>query len=447
MKRITQDVSKWHVILGREARGLDPADAQDQAGQQFQDELFDRLYAGEPEVLPADQRVHDARTVQWAEGMHEAAGQLPAFQRLAAQVRGDAVQAGFAVDQLVKALGPQASGPAAQNPRARQDPKTQQDQARRALQQAVMTAQTKLDEAMELLEGLECVAFGRQAGSGDEPGQQTRMDGELLRRLVGQAGQHGRLARIARMAGRFKAVASQKAKSRVDHGADEIVDVAQGADLDRVLTGALVRLRHPVLKLAFLRDFHERALQQYRMTGQDTLGRGPVVVLLDKSSSMWESCGNGGPSRDEWATAVMLALLDQAAREHRTFCVITFAGQARSQTIVRAGDRLPVNVLLESADGSSTRIDEAYRAALAVVAAEPSVGKADLMILTDGESHQAPDHDALRAQAQAAGITTYGIGIAVQASCLAPWCDVAESVDPTDRLDDNAAAALFARAA
>jgi uncharacterized protein with von Willebrand factor type A (vWA) domain len=443
VKRITQDVSKWHVILGREARGLAAAERHDQPGLQFQDELFGRLYDGEVDQLDPADRDQPTATVQWAEGLHEAASQLPAFGRLTEQVRGNAAQAGLAVDQLVAALGDQADRPRPNKP---QDQKAR-DTLRRSLGQAVQKVQVVIDDVEEALEGLAWVAWGGPGQADQEPGANVRLEGELLRRLASQAGQNDRLVKIAKMAGRFSAIAANKVRTRVHHGADEIVDIEMGADLSRVLPVALVKLRHPVLRATFLRDFHERALPQYRMAGTETLGRGPIVVMLDKSASMTDRCGGSDVTRDEWATAIMLALLDQAVREHRTFCVIPFDGRARGTVIVRPGEKMPLDTLLMKADGQRTDIDAGYRAALRCIAQEPAVGRADIVILTDGESYATEGHDALRLEAQAAGITTYGVGIAVPASALAPWCDQIESVDPNGSLDNHVADMLFGQAA
>ena len=65
---------------------------------------------------------------------------------------------------------------------------------------------------------------------------------------------------------------------------------------------------------------------QYLLSGNEPLGKGPLVVLLDKSGSM------DGP-RDIWATALSLALLDQAHRERRPFALVC----VRLQSEVRGG--------------------------------------------------------------------------------------------------------------
>ena len=111
-------------------------------------------------------------------------------------------------------------------------------------------------------------------------------------------------------------------------GADEITDLELGADLGRVLPSELARLRVPGLRLALLRDLAERRCLQYQLTANQALGLGPLVVALDKSSSM------EGPA-DEWATAVALALLGIAQAERRTFGLVTFNGDVNFSAVVR----------------------------------------------------------------------------------------------------------------
>ncbi len=52
MKRLLFDVSRWHLMLHREHRGLPRANERDTPQLRLEDELFERLYTGEGERLP-----------------------------------------------------------------------------------------------------------------------------------------------------------------------------------------------------------------------------------------------------------------------------------------------------------------------------------------------------------------------------------------------------------
>ena len=65
MKRILYDVPRWHVYQHRSARGVRLAEKDDSARLRFEDEVFERLYTGEPEPLPETSKATELRA--WAE--------------------------------------------------------------------------------------------------------------------------------------------------------------------------------------------------------------------------------------------------------------------------------------------------------------------------------------------------------------------------------------------
>ena len=109
MRRVLFDVPKWSICLHRWARGLDGVDRADPPALRVADELFERVYQGPPEPLPGSEPDEAVRT--WAERVHTACGQLPAFERLAAECRCDADAAGLAVETLLGELHPHMEEP------------------------------------------------------------------------------------------------------------------------------------------------------------------------------------------------------------------------------------------------------------------------------------------------------------------------------------------------
>ncbi len=296
MRRIIYEVPRWHVYLHRDARGLPSVESGDAPTRRFEDELFDRLYSGGGELL--DEADRDGALRGWAEKVHAAATSSPDFARLGSECRGDASAAATAVETLLDALKPQLDEAQA----------TDVPALRRVVKTACAKASAAVEEMRETTEGLDQVAFGNAPGTGSVKGE-SRPNGRT-RTLATRIKNDARLRRIALLAGRFKRIAAMKQRQKVKHGADEISDVEQGADLGRLLPAELARFVHPKLRLAMLRDLTERRCLQYALTGSETLGKGPLVVCLDKSGSM-----DGPP--DIWATAIALALLDVAQRERR----------------------------------------------------------------------------------------------------------------------------------
>jgi len=424
MKRLLFDVPRWHLYLHREARGLPAAGPEDGPLQQLEDELFEVLYSGEgpPQDEPARPDAHR----DWAKTLHDAFSALPSFQRLARQCRADAGSAAVAVETLMEELQPKLpQAPTVPEPAA----------LRRAAGKGCTEALGAVAEAQELAQGLQGVGAGVRPGDRASDGDGVR-DGVAALKLLGRLRKDPRLRRIAELAGRFKRILAEKKRQRVHHGADEVVDVEQGAELARLLPSELARIRHPRLRLAFLRDFVEKQCLQYRMAGVETLGKGPLVVCLDKSGSM-------AGSKDVWATAVALALLDIAQREKRPFGLICFNGGVTFEATVRAGEQLSQEALFVSCDGG-TDIDAAVSRALDLIdAGSNGMRKADVVLVTDGISDP-NGAAALRVRASAHGVTILGFGIDVSPADLAPWCDSAQAVTSTEMLEAGAADGMAA---
>jgi len=421
MKRVIFDVPRWHAYLHREARGLQNATERDSPVTAFEDELFDRLYSGETTPLP--DRDQNPKLKNWAEGVHGASEALPAFQRLASECLGDAMGAGIAVETLMTALQPQMPTEEDTKP-----PET----VRRTLGGACDKASKAVEEMRDAVDGM--ADMGLMAGKGSGTG--GMLSAGAVRALAGRLRADPRLKQIAMLAGRFKRIAASKRRQRVKHGADEIADVELGADLGRLLPSELVKLTHRGLRLLLLKNLLERQVMQYQLVGQEVLGKGPLVVLLDKSGSM-------DGARDIWATALSLALLDQAQRERRMFALLAFDYRVKFEAVVRPGEALPEEALFTACSGG-TEISNAMSRGLEIIAGDQgALKKADVVLVTDGGS-DAGMAPKLREQALALGVTILGLGIGVEREWIAPWCDEIATVTDLTSIDDTSAEKLFA---
>jgi Mg-chelatase subunit ChlD len=430
MKRILFDVPKWDLFLHREHRQMPRAKAGDDALLRLQDELFEHLYAGGAERLAENDVPADLRP--WAERFHGTCDELPAFRRLAAECRGDAAAAAAAVDALLDEID--IPSPASPSPAA--TPGTSKDPLRRPLAAACRKASGSVDELREMIEGLAQVCFTAGYLPGSGPQHTTPADRRELRPLAARLKNDARLRRIGVLAGRLKRIAATKRRQRVKHGADEISDVEQGADLARALPAELSKLAHPRLRLAFIRSLLERQVLQYQLSGAETLGRGPIVLLLDKSGSM-------DGVKDVWATALSLALLEHAHEERRPFAILDFNGSVTFEVTVEPGQQLPHEALFVGC-GGGTSIAAALERGLEIIAHHPrALRRGDIVLVTDGGS----DTEAaarLRERAHALGVTILGLAIGVRADVLAPWCDEAHGVEDLSSIGEDIATPLFA---
>lgn len=421
MKRIIYEVGRWPCFLHREARGLDMASPKDSPLRRLEDELFERLYAGEAELLP--ERSQDRKWAAWATAIHDACEKLPAFNRLADETRGDADAAALGVEELMKELQPIIDEQNAKLP--------SEESIRKLVREGAEAASAALEDYRDAVAGLGQVMFGRGKGSHDRRALDDKKVG-LARRLRGDP----RLKRIALLAGRFTRIAQQKRRSKVRHGAEEICDVELGNDVGRLLPVELVKLRHPRLHMLALRDLLERKSMQYGLRGTERLGKGPLVLLLDRSGSM-------DGEKDEWSMAVALALLGMAHDEHRTFAIVAFTDQVIYESVVKPGERLDEEALNLTCSGG-TDIDAAVARGLDIVEHNPgALHEADVVLVTDGCS-LAERAAELKTRAKALGVTVLGVGIGVGQELLAPWVDAVETVTSLDNVGDQAADALFA---
>jgi uncharacterized protein with von Willebrand factor type A (vWA) domain len=421
MKRIVYDVGRWPCFLHREARGLEMASPSDSPLRRLEDELFEKLYAGEAELL-AD-KDQDSKWAGWASAIHTACEQLPAFNRLADDTRGDADASALGVEELMAQLKPVIDEQSANQP--------QEETVRKLVREGAEAASAAVEEYRDAAAGLQQVMFGTGASGGAKQGVDDRKVG-LARRLRGDP----RLRRIAQLAGRFTRIAQQKRRTRVKHGAEEITDVELGNDIGRLLPVELVKLRHPRLHTLALRDLLERKAMQYALTGKERLGKGPLVLLLDRSGSM-------EGEKDTWSTAVALALMGLAHTEHRTFAVVAFTDQIVFEAVVRPREQLNGDALDLPCTGG-TDIDTAMARGLDIIDRNPGpLHEADIVLVTDGAS-PAERAVQLKGQASTLGVTVLGIGIGVERHSLEPWCDVIEAVTDLNCVEDGVADALFA---
>jgi uncharacterized protein with von Willebrand factor type A (vWA) domain len=412
MRRIIYEVPLWSLYLHRAARGLPRADPSDAIERELEDELFERLFAGEVEPIPEAQRFPPLAS--WAQRIHDTIAQLPAFERLAQDCRGRADEAAMAVEALMNELRPDEAA----------------DVLRRSIRAGCGKAAEAVEQLRDALDGLEHVGFGT-----NPPGAPGT--GEPARSLAARLRDDARLRRIALLAGRFRRIAGGKRRSKVRHGADEIVDIEQGADLGRLLPLELAQLVHPRTRLLTLRSLVESACLQYRLEGKETLGKGPLVVAIDKSGSM-------EGDKDVWATAVALALLDVAQHEKRPFALLCFDGAVKHESIVIPGAALPEAALFVPADGG-TDIDNVVRRGLEIIEQRPgTLREADIVLITDGGSDTEGAAE-LRERAAKLGVSVLGVAIDVEPSRLEPWCDEVIAAHDMSHVDDKTADRLFDR--
>jgi uncharacterized protein with von Willebrand factor type A (vWA) domain len=214
---------------------------------------------------------------------------------------------------------------------------------------------------------------------------------------------------LANVIGRMRRFALGVKATRVINVDHEAYDVELGNDLRRVLKPQLVLLANKNTSLEFYRRYADKELLQFKMRGEEEVGKGPIVMCIDKSGSM-----NGQPF--QWAIAVAEALRRFAAEDNRDMYVMFFGsngdrvrfefpnGQAPFEkimaflgTIANGGTQFD-GVLTEALEKASTAFDGEGK------------DKADIVFLTDGMASLSEEWiDQFNAERKRIGVRLYSV--------------------------------------
>jgi len=303
------------------------------------------------------------------------------------------------------------------------------------LRRAAREAKEAVEEAEAGLEGL-----GTPLGL-SMPGTAVVHDAgpaglKAIRDAHTRLGGSHRLKRICELAGRLERIAASKAHSRVKPGVGEVHGIDLGANLSRLLPSELVALRHPRLRLALLARLLQRQALTYGMQGKEPQARGPIIVLLDESGSMRA----GG--KDTWAKAVCLALLSTATRQKRDWHLVSFNGGIIRETAIpaRQAAMADIQAALDHRCAGGTDFNAPIFRAVELLWHSPTMKKADVVIITDGEADLKPETvEVAKNLTRTEGVSWVAVGVGPDAdtelTSLAPIATSMVRVRDTDDPD------------
>ncbi len=107
---------------------------------------------------------------------------------------------------------------------------------------------------------------------------------ELLNRLRHSS----KLKEIAKLAGRYKAIALQRQRMKVKKGVSEIYSVKQGSDVARLLPSELMKLNDPDRETLFFKDLFEGKTLQYETRSKGKEVKGPIICAIDESGKKFD---------------------------------------------------------------------------------------------------------------------------------------------------------------
>ncbi|WP_157255137.1 VWA domain-containing protein [Nonomuraea typhae] len=284
---------------------------------------------------------------------------------------------------------------------------------------------------------------------GVEPGQLQRMSFPQRRQLAERL-RNGRLGDFAQLIGRFRIMAQGERARRTEHAVGELVGITLGDDLSRLIPSELASLGVPAMRAAFVARLAEQRLMVYETRGENRVGQGAIIACIDCSSSMAAPVGEDGTTREAWAKACALALLDQARAAQRDFVAILFSS-AEELAVFRfpAGRSAAIADVVEFTEhffGGGTSFSSPLQAAAQVLEAEynaDGTARGDIVLITDGEC--GVSEDWMRAWTQAKhtlDFRVFGVAIARSPSpVLEALSDNLRTI--TDLVDVGAARDMF----
>jgi uncharacterized protein with von Willebrand factor type A (vWA) domain len=220
------------------------------------------------------------------------------------------------------------------------------------------------------------------------------------------------MQRIAKMAGRLKAIAREQQARKPTHGADEYTGVELGNTLERLLPAEWAAADDQELEDWFHQKYLDAALQQIELAAKPKKESGPIVILLDSSGSM--TAGEA----DVWAAAVALAFLDIAAHQKRA-CAILHFGSSVLRTDYFSPGTVDLKRLVEGvtffASAGGTSFNAALAGGMDVIQGHKQMNDADIIMVTDGYSGVSPDLlDRINKARKDDGLHVYSILIGME---------------------------------
>jgi uncharacterized protein with von Willebrand factor type A (vWA) domain len=220
-----------------------------------------------------------------------------------------------------------------------------------------------------------------KTGWGIEKGDLSEMSGPDRMALAERIMTSSKLKRISALIGRFRNIVNAASTMIYSHGNDEIIDITTGNDLSRLLPTELVKLS--ISPAEFYRGYLEGSLQQYNLKGQEPKGKGPIIVALDVSGSMFGWA-------EDYARALTMALCQLASKEKRAFSVIFFDGKVQDVRTWEKGSKISLSDRLalvnRASDGGGTDFVAPLSKAMEIRSKlNPELKPADLVFITDGD--------------------------------------------------------------
>lgn len=374
----------------------------------------------------ANQAAQDAQDAAEAEaGEYDGEGPLTAGQQAALDALQAALDAAAAAAVVADQATEDAQGAA----------KAAQTALRAPIREAVKDAGDELAEEAEMLR-----AWGVDPGELQQMNFSERAD---LARML----RSNRLNKFRALIGRFRMMAAAQRSRKIEFARDEVYSTEMSDRLPDVIGSEFAHLANKHTRLDFLTRLAEGQLLSRKYRGDEKVGQGAIIFLCDNSGSM-SICDSTGMTREAWAKAFMLAMLDQARAAKRDFVGINFSSRGEQRVWRFPAGKCELRDVIEMTEhffGGGTDFEQPLDKAMDILEAEfNETGKqrADLVLCTDDDCRVSIEwQKRYQARKDRLGFRTFGIavGMANPGGALTALSDnvraVTEFADPTSVAD------------
>jgi uncharacterized protein with von Willebrand factor type A (vWA) domain len=272
---------------------------------------------------------------------------------------------------------------------------------------------------------------------GISPGSEGSLDLQRRIALAETWAKQPQLQALLELVGVLRRDMCSKRQQRTKNVNIEPVGITTGRTIERMLPHELAQAYMPQLRPLWINNYSRRSLLEYEMQGEQRGGRGPIIFLKDGSGSMED----GG--RIEWASALQLAVLSIAQREHRAFAGIEFAAEGQYRAWEFPADKpadqeLVLSMASHFYMGAGTSIWQGLKAAKDILDSAKPFATADVILCTDGDCAFAEADRLLVRELRNKDVRIHGISLfAPDGRYLSAACDW--RCDVTDLAGSNKA--------
>jgi uncharacterized protein with von Willebrand factor type A (vWA) domain len=192
-----------------------------------------------------------------------------------------------------------------------------------ALEDAVNKATETIDKELDELDDVANQFF---PGDGHQECSDESVDNAALYKTFQRIRKSGKLHDIAKYAGKYIQLAKSTRKNKSPHGCEDRNGIKFGKKPTHLTISELGKARNPKMRLDLMRRMVDNKAVVRNIHGYDSMGKGPIVVVLDESGSMF-----GSPIVHAKAIAMTFAWI--AKKQRRWCCMVSYEGGGRTRKL------------------------------------------------------------------------------------------------------------------